>query len=133
MFHSDEIGDGKTSFHFYFDKGELKAQIMIHYDELEPMDFKHFPSEVMQFTDLKDKNGKEIYEGDIVDRDSNMRILAPEHINFCVYWGSFCWMRSEQLNKHGVPFDPIDARSNCIIVGNIYEHPHLLNPATPTQ
>jgi uncharacterized phage protein (TIGR01671 family) len=88
---------------------------------------------LLQFTGLKDKSGKEIYEGDIVDRDSNMRILAPEHINFCVYWGSFCWMRSEQLNKHGVPFDPIDARSNCIIVGNIYEHPHLLNPATPTQ
>lgn len=80
---------------------------------------------IMQFTGLLDKNGKEIYEGDIVQKDNEI----PNEINF--YNGCF-----GIVNK-GVPgitrstvepfskFPPYDSESYEVI-GNIYENEYLL-------
>ena len=68
----------------------------------------------MQFTGLKDKNGKEIYEGDVVRYSAN----KEEHISEVVYIESFFG-----VEKHtGIlsSFYPIE------IIGNIYENPELL-------
>lgn len=67
--------------------------------------------EVMQYTGLKDKNGKEIYEGDIVEHWSDRKIGVKKVIkwkNTGMYTG---------FNTIGI---------NVEIIGNIHENPELL-------
>ncbi len=69
--------------------------------------------EVMQFTGLKDKNGEEIYEGDIVLGD---------------HWA----FGTKRRGQHSVVYLDDSARfniwnlENFEVIGNIYENPELL-------
>ena len=86
--------------------------------------------EIMQFTGLLDKNGKEIYEGDII---LNPLSTKPEDKGFLVSWMVHGFYLSnvrgnmfEHEENKFIPFDDIE--TNFEIIGNIYEHPNLLNP-----
>mgnify|MGYP003456622506 CR=1 FL=1 len=87
---------------------------------------------VMQFTGLTDRNGVEIYEGDIC----NVRIMEKSHISdkwrICeVLWGAtHQWIlrgyytgKSSGGDHYGIRFsEAIEIE----ILGNIYEQPELL-------
>jgi len=75
--------------------------------------------ELMQFTGLKDKNGNEIYEGDIVFYEG-IQSLNEEDITSPIEWGKWCYV----ISNHKA-FDIISARS-FELIGNIYENPELL-------
>ena len=79
---------------------------------------QHHFGELMQYTGLKDKNGKEIYEGDILyDR-------SEYGGNKTVTWNQS--MPSFQFDKLlGYSFCKQGAEM-CEIIGNIYENPELL-------
>lgn len=73
--------------------------------------------ELMQYIGLKDKNGKEIYEGDLL-RDN--RIDVDDIYQVC--WNSYsaCFMiELEDEYLHQI-LDYVE------VVGNIYENPELL-------
>ena len=72
---------------------------------------------VIQYTGLKDKNGEEIYEGDIVD-------INGANAEVCYYSGS-PMVKAYFVNhpySYLATFDEVDVE----IVGNIYENPDLL-------
>lgn len=75
--------------------------------------------ELMQYTGLKDKNGVEIYEGDIIEYDfSNVTDVVKYSL-------------TEIEDREGSKFPGFtlysDCSFHCRVIGNIYENPELLD------
>lgn len=91
----------KAIIHVYTENGDYYRQHTVN------------PETVGQYIGIKDENGQEIYEGDIVYWKSQ---YGFEH-NQTVYYDS----------SYG-GFSPIDIFTNnkCKVIGNIYDNPELL-------
>lgn len=98
----------------------------LDYDEnFEPEYYTDSGYVLMQYTGLKDKNGKEIYEGDII-RGVNGSINGVP----CAWNGGVI---SYGDGNHNVPLwgtlEQQDSTHWFEVIGNIYENPELMDGA----
>ena len=95
----------KNKQYFYFTPWEQKGQE--YYEKWE------------QYTGLKDKNGKEIYEGDIIE--TNFKKFIKGSIDF--YLGEYVLRNCSFVQSLNTL---IIYKWKVEIIGNIYENPELL-------
>lgn len=73
--------------------------------------------QLMQYTGLKDKNGKEIYEGDIIR-------LPIGELGNVIYFEPYAAFVGD---SDGI-LTQLDLGADIEVIGNIYENPELLQP-----
>ena len=78
--------------------------------------------ELMQFIGLTDKNGRRIFEGDIVKDSDTLFVVEFGESEFLEYSG---WGWILKSNKSAFQISPADCKV-IEVIGNIYDNPELL-------
>jgi hypothetical protein len=96
----------EIKFRAWQDNKMIVSPINSNYGLARFFGFLYEDAPLMQFTGLHDKNGKEIYEGDIVQYADEIR---------AVEWRGAAWGYSNVMYPHKIE-----------VIGNIFENPDLL-------
>ena len=110
----------RTMFFFANELEELQLN-----DSITNDDIPVYPDEIelMQSTGLFDRNGKEIFEGDIVDYKGRKAV-----IKWHGSYASFIYRFVDELKERVSEWDPLFlAYYHFEVIGNIYENKELLD------
>ncbi|MEK3995485.1 YopX family protein [Psychrobacillus sp. FSL K6-2365] len=142
-FRGRRINDGEWVYGFphtidTVDEGYTGRAIQTHFLSGRPISYQIDKETLSEFTGLKDKNGTEIFEGDIVLVE-NFVVETIKPFKAVIEWdktrfalnelGSLNISNYPAITPNGVfgPFNNLsDFGQSFEVIGNIYEHPELL-------
>lgn len=130
-YFDDEDYEYKPPFVFRLDQVLKKDS---NYDDYEDFEYNDVTDsvEVMQYTGLKDKNGKEIYEGDIIEFSYDMfvgnfdtfvakgKVVFKEGAFYVEIFENERTTKDEAYLLYSINLDTIE------VIGNIHDNPELL-------
>ena len=124
LFRGKRVDDGKWVYGCYYelDMGKVMISTCI---KREAYEVQH--KTVGQFTGLTDKNGKKIFEGDIVRRFNSKK---QEVMRYAVKWNTDCCMfvlicEDTYLGEYDSDFT-VFYGEEFEIVGNVHDNPELM-------
>lgn len=112
-------GNNASGFNLFGEALLLGGILQDHYYSHNVFERLFKDVEIMQFTGLHDKNGKEIWEGDIIRQKLGPKIadvIGP------VFFIDGCF----RIEYGDDSFDMVDRSDTNEVLGNIYENPDLL-------
>ena len=105
------------------ERKSLRDSIFVYDSETQSFnDYKINPSTLGQYTGLTDKNGKRIFEGDIVKTDKFSEPNKQYIIKYDLQFGAF--IGQDRYNLYFVTFDGDSGEFE--VIGNIHDNPELL-------
>jgi uncharacterized phage protein (TIGR01671 family) len=112
-------GDPCEDHYIITTKDELEDNMMIYFEIL--------PETLCEYTNLRDKNGRRIFEGDIVKYKSNVTYLGKfliciGKVEYNENTASYAVDAKDNIGAKNYDYFPI----KCEIVGNIHDNPEML-------
>ena len=105
------------------ERKSLRDSIFVYDSETQSFnDYEINPSTLGQYTGLTDKNGKRIFEGDIVKTDKFSEPNKQYIIKYDLQFGAF--IGQDRYNVYFVTFD--GDSGDFEVIGNITDNPELL-------
>jgi len=119
LYSNNEQNDYPFSWHLH-----SKGIEIMEYDGTDWYSLKDLV--FMQYTGSKDKNDKEICDGDIVNYPDADIFYHDEYLNRGIVEYDEDSMAYYFTNRETVEMDDLDISTDVEVVGNIYENPELL-------
>ena len=113
----DKRWDNPSILEVWNDSGKLEPYSFVKTGKLNPLYIPIKNYVIQQFTGLLDKNGREIYEGDIVIHENPYSTSVTKEQGEIIFDKGAFWLRNESGDWY---FD-----TSPIVIGNIFENPEL--------
>lgn len=133
LFRAKCFGNWRYGSYLHFEKKPINSRLNINYKDFiitNESDGEHYYpitdlSSIGQYTGLTDKNGKEIYEGDILRTGSTSNLTVEvvyneEDTSFVLKLTSINEVSARSLGSW------LSLGYECTIIGNVYDNPELM-------
>lgn len=123
IFRGKRLDNGKWIEGYYMQRNNKPRIVVEKNNNLEVYEVN--PSTVGQYTGLKDKNGKRIWEGDVLLSESWCKGSRSKNPYHTVLWEGVSW-RAKGYNGELEVNPDLDVKNDFEVIGNIHDNPELI-------